>query len=791
MRHMLCKKLLLLLLCLTLSLPLTACGPKPAPVAVDYTQLLAAANQTLPLTLPDEMNLDDGWAFLNGSWYVSGGYHDAANAAKDRSGLLATVDPQTGSHTLLQLGWPQQYNDLPLLQQLLGEGAFGSTFQESAEGLTVATRQILHFFDASEQALPLPLLLVREQTTREGTAANGQHQVEILEQRFTLCRADADGQLQVLAVPTFPAEYAALEERGRFALLGPDGDLWLSGWQATDKTLYLLRFSAADGGFQTALSLPAGFTATGMQWLVDGRLAVLGSRVAQNGDQQTQLLTVQAPDGAAPQMLPAVDLPTELQGGVYDISLLPCAAPVAGQLLLQNADGLLWYDLEANTASQLLRWADYNIIPTDVETAAGLDETHISLVCRDATQVVPAPQVHLLTKMEETALADRTMLTFGVVLGGGYADNDLRRMVSSFNASNSEVCIQIVNYVDRSSPDAGLDRLTKDIINGNAPDILDLAGGMDKDALIRQEFFVDLYPYLDGDPTLSRQDLIPGLLTACAYGDTLPSLVPTYSVCLWLGDTDIVGDAPGWRMEDYVQLCQQQQNPAPLFDTYREGFLLGCVQAGGTQFVDHAAGVARFDSDAFVQLLEQSAAYPAQRPHDTVFTSEERHRLFREDHSFLVDGSMYDWMDATRAAGYFDGACTLIGYPSVDGQGGMMAAPVHQFAVLRSCQDPALAWQFLRQFLQPDYQQNSVARHNGFPLWADALAPQLEKAPTTQMAEQLQQWITTTDTLFKYDSHIANILFDEAGYYYNGIRTAEEAAAIIQDRVQTYLDEQG
>lgn len=47
------------------------------------------------------------------------------------------------------------------------------------------------------------------------------------------------------------------------------------------------------------------------------------------------------------------------------------------------------------------------------------------------------------------------------------------------------------------------------------------------------------------------------------------------------------------------------------------------------------------------------------------------------------------------------------------------------------------------------------------------------------------------DVLYQYDSTIAAILWEEADYFYNGVRTAEEAAALIQSCVQTYLAEQG
>ena len=50
--------------------------------------------------------------------------------------------------------------------------------------------------------------------------------------------------------------------------------------------------------------------------------------------------------------------------------------------------------------------------------------------------------------------------------------------------------------------------------------------------------------------------------------------------------------------------------------------------------------------------------------------------------------------------------------------------------------------------------------------------------------------IEDASTLYLYDYTVTDILAEEAEAFYNGQRSAEDAAKIIQDRVQTYLDEQ-
>lgn len=118
--------------------------------------------------------------------------------------------------------------------------------------------------------------------------------------------------------------------------------------------------------------------------------------------------------------------------------------------------------------------------------------------------------------------------------------------------------------------------------------------------------------------------------------------------------------------------------------------------------------------------------------------------------------------------------------------------------------------------LLPDFQN---ALKNQLPLRLDALQQAADDATlpqeTTSMPaylrgklteEQMAYWqqgaqpedcqkllaaIEGTTALFQYDENVADILAEEAAAFYNGQRSAQDAAAIIQNRVQTYLDEQG
>ena len=140
-------------------------------------------------------------------------------------------------------------------------------------------------------------------------------------------------------------------------------------------------------------------------------------------------------------------------------------------------------------------------------------------------------------------------------------------------------------------------------------------------------------------------------------------------------------------------------------------------------------------------------------------------------------------------------------------------------AVMRASfwrKDPAAAWAFLRTLFGEEAQKavssfpvrrsalqakaqeaqlvNTSAEFFDVPIWLTVNENQLtdwQRGLTQEETDQITALVEATCQLYQYDGAVAEILWEEADYFYNGARTAAEAAALMQNRVQTYLDEQG
>lgn len=60
---------------------------------------------------------------------------------------------------------------------------------------------------------------------------------------------------------------------------------------------------------------------------------------------------------------------------------------------------------------------------------------------------------------------------------------------------------------------------------------------------------------------------------------------------------------------------------------------------------------------------------------------------------------------------------------------------------------------------------------------------------TEEDAQAVRDMVYNATTEAAYDQQLMNIITEEAEYYFNGEKSAQEIAGIIQSRAQLYIDE--
>lgn len=493
------------------------------------------------------------------------------------------------------------------------------------------------------------------------------------------------------------------------------------------------------------------------------------------------------------------------------ISLVQPVSQPSALLYVAAQDGIYAFEKSANAYTRLLAWKNLGQPVMSSETVYSLDANRFLLRNGQGSGYL------LITLSESEYPADESGAEQSItvaLLGVRYAD--VEKSVSQYNRQQSSAKVIVRDYSDAAAAGKGFasgsEMLNNDIISGNVPDIV-LTSAENITAHIRKGLFVDLYPFIDADAQLSRTDFVAGALAATEQDGTLPTVLLSYNLLTAVGDPDVVGSTPGWTWEEFYSVLAanpQAKTPYYLYDRYY--VLLYQLMLGGSDYLDYSTGTAHLDSPEFIRVLESSAAYSAENGD---YTADPK-PVFAARQSLLNIQFVGDFRSVIAQNYAFDGPVVYKGFPS-DAGGGSAFTSVLRGGITSYCTDPDAAWQFLRTLLLPEFQDNiqhslpvrrdslqKLAQAAAEPGQMAGLPPYLAGVTLTESQQEywkrgiteeestaLLELIESTNVLYQYDSTIAAILWEEADCFYNGIRSAEDAAKLIQSRVQTYLAEQG
>ncbi|MBQ9250050.1 MAG: extracellular solute-binding protein [Oscillospiraceae bacterium] len=618
---------------------------------------------------------------------------------------------------------------------------------------------------------------------------------------FTLRRLDAEGR----GLESHPL---AVDNGGAYlnfynAILDGDGNLYATDdqaiWIFTQEGTLLQRVDTAGSWIYDMVRLK------------DGRAAL------ETWDKGMQMLTVDSGTGELEKLTDLEGFGEKLMTGTGDFDFY-----------YTDGTRLYGYDLAAQEAAEVLDWLACDLSVNELRYAE-MDETG-QIMAVSAAQG-EAPQRVTLQKVNRDTIAERQILTLGTLYPESVSDAVLR-----FNRSQDRVRIQLRDYSDFVSGDdyeAGLQKLSTEIMAGNVPDLLSL-DSLPYAQLAAKGLLEDLYPYIDADSELSRGDFFENVLHSMEVGGRLCQVSPGFSVLTLMGPSDVVGDTPGWTYDEFdaVMAALPEGCTALGPEVGRDNILEMCTYLSLDDFVDWGAGKCDFESEGFLRLLQFSKQFPKleQMAYDEDGSDMSR---IAEGRQLLVFTSLFSMDDAVYNDQYFRGKSTYIGFPTLSGTGNILY-PTSGYAMSASCADKEAGWAFLRDFFTQSYQEK-YGTEIGLPLNRAAFQTAMDKAmeveyekdaeghyildangqriPTSkggmglsvgggavmefelwamtrEQADKLMELIESATKPVDMNSAIFGIIKTEAEAYFAGQKSAEEVARLIQSKANLYISEQ-
>ena len=404
-----------------------------------------------------------------------------------------------------------------------------------------------------------------------------------------------------------------------------------------------------------------------------------------------------------------------------------------------------------------------------------------------------------------------------------YSDTNLMDAVCEYNRANDDIRIVVKDYsseVTDEEWEASIDNFSKDMTSGKVADII-CTQGLNFESYANKGMFVDLYSLMEQDPEFKREDYLENFFKSLEYKDQLQRISFSYYIETIAGKTEYVGDKMGITPQEFIDLLKnvpKDMDPFPNM-TKSSALYSMCMGNMGT-FIDTVNATCHFDDPQFIEFLELCNTYPADDSIDYDNMSEDDWTLYwqAEEMAFRNDTALLKqvYIDAPRMmhtvlmGDFATEDVTFIGFPtsSEEGNGGVFN-PSFNIAVSSQSKYQEQIWEFIKYMLSEEYQKTLEWT---FPVHKGALRSMMDETvntkeeydkyyylgneefdigyPTQEEMDRLMTYLEGISQSVFYDVSVYEIIDEEAGMFFSGDQTAEQAASMIQSRVSLYLSEQ-
>lgn len=499
------------------------------------------------------------------------------------------------------------------------------------------------------------------------------------------------------------------------------------------------------------------------------------------------------------------------------------------------------YNGQTQEKEKLVDWMECDVDINNLYATVMLADGRVVALRNDWSGDSQDYELVVLNRVDASEVPQRTVLTLACC----GLDWDLRSQIVEYNKTNEQYRIKVLDYSEFSTDSdyyAGITKLTTEIIGGSVPDLF-LCGGLPIDKYAARGVIADLYSFIDQDTEMNRDYFVPQVLAALEKEGKLYKLPIGFTVQTAYALSSIADQYDTWNVAAVQDAMTQLQEGASVFGSgyTKNDALNNCLTRNLGAFVDWTTGKCEFDTEAFRQLLAFCNSFPDATEGDIAYATTD---------AIAVD--TYEWESAdsrirtgkqlmgTLYLYHFEGyvystyslkdKISFVGYPSEDGTTGSAFDVQTPLAISAVTEHPEAAWDFVKTMIE-----GSVENTYSFPISQAQLDKLAEQAMTEELlydengntvdwnedgepdkeskggyqtiegdeyiwhdvyaltqedVDQIFEIINGTTRLYTYDEEIMNIVTEEVAAYFAGDKDVAATAAMIQSRVNLYVQEQ-
>ena len=481
-------------------------------------------------------------------------------------------------------------------------------------------------------------------------------------------------------------------------------------------------------------------------------------------------------------------------------------------ILISDSSTLWEYHLSEKKMNKILEWGNdtLNLIEYEISALSMAEDECLYVLTHRPNGQESLVRIAFL---EESNIPEKQVVLLAMYKHETWRDiTYLETMAEEFNKYNGEYQIEIKPY-------SGLEELYNDLLKGNAADIFEMSS-IDKYILEDKGVLENLSPYFERSVVVKESDLLPAVRSAGYVEGKYVFMFPRFNVTGYLVAQGTTHEG-GWTPEEYVSLGEIYPDSRMGYAAEPVSILRNILLTDSESFINWQDMECYFDDDRFISLLERTVRIGETENSITPLEYRKNAYQWLHDKELLTDtfriSSASEYIDYRYAYGDF---AEFAGHPNQSGKLYYRMEPCEILGMNSASKVKDGVWAFMEYLLSRENQNqipSSIPIHKeSFETWLspDEIVSRAERNKKSQpgnyiymnlfsfeKSEKLPE-MTDTDKEFLRNmvanlywndtvngKDISNIIFEEAGAFFAGDKTAKEAAEIIQNRVALLLNE--
>ncbi|MBE6843897.1 MAG: hypothetical protein E7510_13905 [Ruminococcus sp.] len=287
------------------------------------------------------------------------------------------------------------------------------------------------------------------------------------------------------------------------------------------------------------------------------------------------------------------------------------------------------------------------------------------------------------------------------VVNSGYSNKITDSIHDINNDMDKDITVKLKEY-------HSIDEFNKAMVSDELPDLVLSYGNTDFSNL---DIFMDLTDYFKNDKSIDINDYYDNILHSGKDKSKIEQIIPEYSIMCLFGKESILGKTRILTNEEYSELVRNPSTEYTVYPYMWENIFDYILVKNLNQFINYEEKICKFENQIFCEMLDDIRLVLSSDNE-----SYELNEALKGNISSIDVCEFSSFYELEVLSQMFLGeTLSLVGLPGED-EWLPIINPKYSFGILEKSKCPDEAWEFIKYFLEDDYQNSTEA----FPLKCSA-----------------------------------------------------------------------